>query len=258
MKFLLIKIHQYIKLLKYNIVEVLTVYFNGLLCISTNIKEYFSHYNKNSIRIPILIDDNKPSTGSFNIYTPKDIFLICFTGSISFKKEGFDIFFKVLSNLKKHYENFELHLYGRIRKAERQLILESLPTKLNIKENIKYFGEKNQGELPDILKEKHLLIVPRPFTMQNHYGFSTKITDYLMSGVPVLITDVSDNSLYIKDGVNGFIVKPGDINAMTEKILYIINNYNKMAEIIGKNGYETALKNFHYSNYSAKLKEFLQ
>ena len=79
-----------------------------------------------------------------------------------------------------------------------------------------------------------------------------------MSGVPVLVTDVSENSLFIKDGVNGFIVKPGDKNAMTEKLIYILSNYNKIAETVGKNGYETALKNFHYSNYSSDMTKFIQ
>lgn len=257
-KFILIKSYLYTKFIKYKLAERLTSYYSGLFCISVNIKKYFSQYNVNSIRIPILISDNKPSLNSFKKYTPNDTFLICFSGSLALKKEGFDNFFKALSNLKNYFKNFELHLYGPIGKGENHIILESLPTKLNIKENIKYYGEKNQVELPNILKEKHLLVLPRPFTMQNHYGFSTKLTDYLMSGVPILVTDVSDNSLYIHDGVNGFIIKPDDIFAMTEKILYIINNYNTIAESVGKNGYETALKKFHYSNYSAKLNEFMQ
>lgn len=258
LKFSLMKIYLYSKSIKYSLVERLSSNYSGLLCISTNIIKYFSDYNDNCIRIPILISDNKPSESSFKKYKSTDIFLICFSGSIILKKEGFDLFLKALSNLKTYCVNFELHLYGYIRNSEKELILEKLPVKLDIKNNIKYFGEINQEELPDILKGKNLLVLPRPFTMQNHYGFSTKLADYLMSGVPVLVTDVSDNSLYIQDGVNGFIIKPGDIFAMTEKLLYIINNYNTISEIVGQNGYNTAIKNFHYSEYSNVLCEFIK
>ena len=168
LKSVIVKIYLFIKSMKYKFVERLASYYSGLICISTNIKEYFNRYNKNTIRIPILISDYKPSANSFKKYNINDIFFICFSGSIHIKKEAFDIFFNVLSNLKNHYKNFELHLYGPFPKSEKQLILESLPTKLNIKENIKYFGEKNPKELPDIFKER----LSFSFTQTIHYAES--------------------------------------------------------------------------------------
>ena len=38
-----------------------------------------------------------------------------------------------------------------------------------------------------------------------HYGFSSKICEAFAFAIPVLTTDNSDNRLYIRDGVNGFV-----------------------------------------------------
>jgi len=102
-----------------------------------------------------------------------------------------------------------------------------------------------------------LLIIPRPLNLQTKYGFSTKLSEYLISGVPVLVTNVSDNSLYIKDGYNGFIVEPGNYKKMGEKILYVISNYNKLKKTISMNAYQTAKEYFNYSNYSKDIFNFI-
>jgi len=242
---------------KYNIAERLTKYYSGLIVISTNIQNYFRRYNRNLLRVPILSDtlanpfDQNPSQKKI------EKFLIGFTGQITQKKEGFDTFYKALSIVKSKFEDFELNLYGFIFKNEKQMLLNNIPLKYGIKENIIYHGIIDRGNIMKEIQKNHLLILPRGLNLQTKFGFSTKLSEYLVSGVPVLITDVSDNSLYIKDGYNGFIVQPDDYIDMAKKILYIFSNYKSISDNISKNAYETARKYFDYSNYSKKIYNFL-
>lgn len=47
-------------------------------------------------------------------------------------------------------------------------------------------------------------------------GFSNSISEGIASGHPMLVSDVSDNSVMVKDGLNGFLFNPHDINSMLD------------------------------------------
>ena len=242
---------------KYKVGEIMMKYFDGLVVISTNLEKYFSAYNKNLLRIPIL-----SNCSDVIGYAPKAFtdgrFQIGFTGQLATKKEGFENFYKSLSVVKSRFADFQLNLYGPIYEPfEKELLLTILPQKYNLDGNIVYHGNVEQKYIMDVLRNQHLLVLPRPWNPQTHYGFSTKLSEYLISGIPVLMTDVSDNSLYIKDRESGFIIKPGDPDGLAVQILYIINNYNAIATKISENAFETARKYFHYENYRPALMKFL-
>lgn len=244
--------------LLYKFHEHYTRYYTGLLVISSGLESYYQKYNKNTLRIPILASDRPSSVSNSVLLTPGEPFKICLSGSLNYKKEGLDILFKSLNLVQSCYPNIELHLIGPIPKNEEPLILFKLPTELGIKKILYYHGIMKQNDVLNELRKYHLLILPRPLNLQTQFGFSTKLAEYLMSGVPVLVTDVSDNSLFIKDGFNGYIIPPGDSIIMSDKIIEIINDYNssKLNTLI-VNQLETVRKNFYFGNYSNLLNNFL-
>lgn len=248
-------IHWCVDYVKSILLEMLTRYYDGLIVISTTIERHFKRYNNNMLRVPILSDTLEKKFSGIPHFINGARFQICYSGSICLKREGFDLLFKALAQVKCKIRNFELHLYGPV--TEEKLLLIDLPLLYGIEENIFYHGVVEQRDLLGEMQKHHLLISPRPLNLQTKYGFSTKLSEYLISGVPILITDVSDNGLYIKDGVNGFIVKPGDVNEMAEKILYIIEQYNSIADGVALKGFNTAMQYFHYGNFKDQLTNFL-
>jgi glycosyltransferase involved in cell wall biosynthesis len=243
--------------LKYYFNEKLLVFYDGLIVISTSLENYSRRLNKNLLRVPILSNTNSNILNHTPHYDNSKSFLICFTGLVKIKKEGLELLFEAISRVNKHYCT-EIHLFGPILKSEENLILNIFPQKFGIKEKVKYFGLVDQDKLLPEMQKRHLLILPRPLNMQTKYGFSTKLSEYLTSGVPTLVTDVSDNKLYINDTVNGFIVKPGNVEEMVNKILFIIQNYSSLAPVVTRNAFETAKQFFDYSQFSLKLNSFLQ
>ncbi len=248
----------YVRISKFSLNESLTKYFDGLICISTSLEKYFKRYNRNILRIPILtnfVDNPNPVPLQFKM---GDTFKMCFTGFLSVEKEGFNIFYKALEQLNKSYSNFELHLYGYGSKSDLQLLLNALPEKGNFQNKIIYHGHIEQEQILQELKKYDLLILPRNSNPQTDYGFSTKLGEYLSSGVPVLLTDVSDNKLYLKDGENGFIVEAGSDVAFCSKIIYIINNYSEIVPQLIRNAMQTVNASFYFGNYSSSLHEFIK
>lgn len=71
-----------------------------------------------------------------------------------------------------------------------------------------------------------------------------------------LCSDQTGTSYYIKDRENGFVFKSGDIQELTDKISYIIENKNKLSEI-GKKGRKIYEKNFEMSIFERNILKLL-
>ena len=102
----------------------------------------------------------------------------------------------------------------------------------------------------------HLLILPRPINKRTIYGFSTKLSEYLVSGIPVLLTDVSDNAMFIKDNYNGYIIPPGSADAIAGKLEEIILSYNDRAQEIVKNAHITVRERLDLRLFTQVYNEF--
>jgi glycosyltransferase involved in cell wall biosynthesis len=77
-----------------------------------------------------------------------------------------------------------------------------------------------------------------------------------VSGVPVLVTDVSDNSLFIRDGINGYLMAPGSAGVMADKILEIMGNYDAQAGVVAENAYDTVRQELDYRHFSRSYIDF--
>ncbi|WP_422859629.1 glycosyltransferase [Flagellimonas sp. S174] len=234
----------------------LLFFYDGLICISTTIEGYGKKFNKNTLRIPILTDPDYLVSHSKDTYISKDSFNIGFSGSISISKENLDLFLQVLKKVNERGNNVHFNLCGYGTKKNMDL-LDSLIRENNLTDKTAYFGNLNEVEFSSFLGQQDLLIIPRGYTIQNHYGFSTKLSDYLNHKKLILLTDISDNKLYIKDGENGFIVPPDDENAMYIKLVEIIENFEVFENKILPNAIITSKTSFNYNNYKKSLTEFL-
>jgi glycosyltransferase involved in cell wall biosynthesis len=241
--------------ISYKLSELQVLLYDGIVVISTNLEKYFSRYTRRILRVPILCDIPGINVERHPIKYDSTVFRICFAGYIRCEKEGFDILFEAIHrvNLKK---NVELFLYGIIPDEDKQMLAD-LEEKFQLQNKIFYVGNIDPDALLREFSKYHLLILPRPLNLQTKYGFSTKLSEYMVAGVPVLVTDVSDNAIYIKDGHNGYIIPPGSRSAMAGKIFEIIENYNQNSDFIVENALLTAREKFDYKLHTYRLIDFL-
>lgn len=239
----------------YKLSEFQSIFYDGIIVISESLGKYFLRYNQKMIRVPILCDseDIIPDR-ELPVFNGK-VFKICFAGYIKIEKEGFDLLLESLSEVNKTRQ-VELYLYGMLEDHDHNR-LRQLSAKYGLTEKIHYKGNIPPANLQHEFLNYHLLILPRPLNKRTRFGFSTKLSDYLVSGRPVLLTDVSDNARYFKDNYNGYLVAPGSAVAMADKILDIIRNYNDQAKMIVENAYRTVREEFDYKLFSANYIDFL-
>lgn len=241
--------------LVYKLSELQVILYDGIIVISMNLEEYFQRYTRRIARVPILCDISQINPDNRLGKYDGGVFRICFAGYIKMDKEGFDILLKALGVLG-HDHRVELFLYGILEKEDNKRLAE-LSGRYSLSEKIHYMGNIEPERLMSEFLKYHLLILPRPLNRRTKYGFSTKLSEYLVSGVPVLLTDVSDNALYIKDNYNGYLISPGSSEVMAEKLKTIIQEYNNQAQAIVANAYRTAREELDYRLYSQRYIDFL-
>lgn len=235
------------------VVENLMPFYKGLICISTNIETYGKKYNKNTVRIPILTDPEILTESSLEKYNKKDFFNIGFSGSIIPSKENLFQFIQVLEKAKSKGYTIAFNLCGTVSKEDHKLLFaDTSPETM-----LHYYGMLDKKEMANFLAQQDLLVLPRGYTKQNNYGFSTKLSDYLNHKKVVLVTDISDNALYIRDGVNGFVVAPDNYDIMYEKLIYIMDNFESLEARVVSNAIETSKEKFDYRLYGTVLHSFL-
>ena len=67
------------------------------------------------------------------------------------------------------------------------------------------------------------------------------------ANLPVVATNVGDNSYLVKDGVNGFLAEKGDVDALAQHLETLIMNKD-MRQQFGKRS-----KEILYDNYSLNI-----
>lgn len=233
-------------------VDLLAPFFSGIIVISRKLERFYGKFSGRMLYVPIINSLFKEKT---NVINHNEQFLICYTGTISKKKDGLFEFIKALGTLPEVFrDSIVFNIYGE--GNEREVVeLKKMITSKNIENIVNINSVVPAKEIPAILSRQNLLVLTRSSNIQTEFGFSTKLVEYLASEVPVLITKVSDNSIFFEDGINALVVDPGDIKAIALKIQYAIQNRSVIKEI-GKEGRRTAEKYFYYGLYSEKLKEF--
>lgn len=113
-----------------------------------------------------------------------------------------------------------------------------------LKEKIRDYGIEShfvfggvRKDIPEILAVSDIFVLPSLWE-----GFPTVLIEAMASGTPVVTTDVGSNREIVIDGKNGFIVPPKDVDALAERIIYLLSN-QKFSRRMGELGRETA-KNF--------------
>jgi len=111
---------------------------------------------------------------------------------------------------------------------------------LNLEGNVKVIGPLDFDELKELYVACDMFALP---SLEEPFGLV--LTEAMASGKPVIGTKVGGILMQIKDGWNGFLVKPADHKQLAEKIMYLIENSDERVRM-GKNGRMLAEREFDW------------
>lgn len=93
------------------------------------------------------------------------------------------------------------------------------------------------------------------FVLSSLYeGFGFVIAEAMSGGKPVIAFNTSSNPEIINDGENGYLVPPGDIEALVEKVKVLAFDKN-MRTRIGDNGKKTVSERFSFDQQLPRLSD---
>ncbi|MDY6861421.1 MAG: glycosyltransferase family 4 protein [Thermodesulfobacteriota bacterium] len=101
---------------------------------------------------------------------------------------------------------------------------------LKLENNFHLLGWRR--DIPDVLSLLDVLVLTSLFE-----GLPRVFPQAMAAGVPVVATKVDGAPEAIREGINGFLLKPHDIKGMSEKIIYLIKN-PEISRKMGEKGKE--------------------
>ena len=125
--------------------------------------------------------------------------------------KGHDIFIKAAAALVPHFPNTSFSIAGGILEPDYFEELQSLVRDLNLADRFHFLG--GVTNLREHLSGADIFVLP-----SRSEGFSNAIVEAMAASLPVVATNVGGNAEAVQDGVSGFIVPPGEPQALAAAI----------------------------------------
>ncbi len=209
---------------------------------------------RNVVYVPISIDTDAFQGDTLegrkirgNLRIGDNEVVIGYTGSFWYV-EGVPILLKAFRNLVNRYENIRLMVVGGGGATESDNI-SLLIDELKLKEKVSLVPPQPYELIPSYLSACDIACSPKIDCEENRAANPIKIYEYMSMGLPMVVSAVGETISVIKDGVNGFLVKPGDGSDLERTLDYVIQNLESVREV-GKRAREEGVKN--YSNKTAQ------
>ena len=178
---------------------------------------------------------------------------VAYCGNVN--KDSKDGVGDLIASFVRYHERFEdrkLYIIGPIVSQEQKLKYENYLRLSRVSDCVIFTDSVSPSTIPQYFVNAEMLVLARPDNIQSKYGFPTKLGEYLLSGRPVVLTDVGNISDFLVDGMSAFIAEPGNITSISDKMIEVSDNPSK-ADSIASTGKEIALKEFNSIKETKKL-----
>ncbi|MGE5420562.1 MAG: glycosyltransferase family 4 protein [Chloroflexota bacterium] len=234
------------------------LYFtDGILCISKFLVEYFKSHGFDSRRLLIVPSTVDPSRFNHDgLPSPCPYRYIGYFGGLTFERDNINLLVEAFAAIADKFPDMRLVL-GGFSKPEEKKQLENLISDLGIGPRVVLLKYLPREEITRYIKHSDILVMVRGTDLKAQASFPSKIIEYLATAKPVITVNVGEIRDYLSDGVNAFIVEPGNSRAIAEKIESVLAGYEKALEV-GHTGKELTHTIFHYNYQAGRILRFIE
>lgn len=174
---------------------------------------------------------------------------ILFAGRLV-EEKGVEIAIRAIEEIRKRNPSIVLEIAGDGPEKEK---LQSLAKKLGLGENVLFLGWLKQEELNKRRSKVNFELIPSLW--EEPFGLTG--IEAMATGKPVIGSRVGGIPEWLTDGKTGFLVKPGDEEELSERILYLLSQPNLIKQM-GKKARIEAEKKFDIKNHVLKMEKIYQ
>lgn len=170
------------------------------------------------------------------------------------EKKGLDTLVKALAQLPT-----ELHWHWtQVGIGEESEKIETLVNELGLSENVTFAGSMAQTEIIDLYQKSDLFVLPcRIAKSGDRDGLPNVLVEAQSQGVMVISTPISGIPELVRDGENGLLVPPDDVDALAAALQTAITN-PKLRKQLGAKGAEIVHGEFEHHASMEPLAEYLR
>ncbi|MCC9166157.1 glycosyltransferase family 4 protein [Pontibacter harenae] len=227
-----------------NLVKNIFEHTDKVICLSTWWCSYFlKHFNPKSISVLPNIIEKIDSQKKDNHNNKRIIFL--FLGRVGKRKGIYDLIDVISSLAKLNTPPFEVWIGG-----DGEIdILEKIIAKEGLHQLVKYLGWVTGEKKREVLAKADVYVLP-----SYNEGLPVSILEAMNYELPIISTNVGGISELVKPHKNGFLINPGDKDALQEAMLYFLNNSDKVAKFGGES--KQMIKSYYPEKVVDQLGDF--
>lgn len=158
-----------------------------------------------------------------------------------------------LKDIVKIYPRLVYIIVGR---GPEQENLSKLVKKLELEKYVVFTGFIPDEETIAFYHLCDLFVLPNKVVDGDLEGFGIVFAEASACGKPVIGGRSGGVSDIVRDGVNGYLIEPGNITEIKDRVLKILQN-EKLSRQMGIRGREMAKNEFNYSNIARNILNFL-
>jgi glycosyltransferase involved in cell wall biosynthesis len=128
--------------------------------------------------------------------------------------------------------------------------LSALIKKQGLENKVSLLG--NSNDVPGLIKSYDCFVFP-----SYSEGFSGAVVESMMSGLPVLASNIPANKEVLQHLTTGYLFETGSVTAITNAMLWYASN-RQLANELATKAHEYAVQHFELEKIAAKLETYLQ
>jgi glycosyltransferase involved in cell wall biosynthesis len=180
--------------------------------------------------------------------------VIGYAGSFS-HIEGLPFLLKGFKNLSSKHENIKLVIVGG-RNVGGSDDVAQLVSELALNRAILVPPQPHEL-MPQYLSAFDIACSPKIDCAENRAANPIKIYEYMSMALPTVLSAVGEPANVIENGIDGFLVKPGDENDLEKTLEYVIQNLDSAKEV-GERAREKIIKNYTQQVMMTRVDEALK
>lgn len=182
-----------------------------------------SYSKKSTVLTPSIEKEKFEILSSIEHVNRGEKIIISMVGRI-YEVKGVDFFVDVAEKiLQLNGDMVQFRIYGEIGDKNYYQKLEKRIKKSTLEDAVKFMGFEN---ILNILIETDVLLL----TSRNETG-PLVVQEAMSAGIPVVAFNVGNVSEYISNGINGYIVDGGDVDAMVKNLSSLLNSSDEIKRI---------------------------
>ena len=156
-----------------------------------------------------------------------------------------ETFIKSIPMVLKEVPETKFVIAGR---GSEEMRLKKLAKSLDVSDSISFVGWIPHDKLPRYLASADVYVS----TSLSEGGISVSTLEAMACELAPVVTEVGDNTKWIKNGENGFVVAPSDLDELAEKIIYLLKRETIRKEF-GKKNRRIVKERAEYENEMTKM-----